>query len=114
MGAAGLTEAPQQDIVRSFQEEHGGLYLLLEGPDDLRQLLELVSFANINYQRGLLNFRGLLSKLRKTADQFNRKIVYAVETQILKRLKDRCLTGAGHARNNDKLGYVCMGPAAVF
>ena len=65
MWTAGLAEAAQQDIVRSFQEQYGGLHLLLERPDDFRQLLELVSFANINYQRGLLNFRGLLSKLRK-------------------------------------------------
>jgi len=104
MRAPCLAEATHEDVVARLEIEHlepdAALAQLVE---DARELVEEVALADVEPERNAAHLlaRGL-PQLDESGDQRNRKIVDAVEAEVLEDLDRGALPRSGEAGHDDQ------------
>ena len=73
--ATRLRKSPDQRFIRSFQKDNSGRENLSYLRQDRRETLKPTTFAHIYHQGRVRDLRGLRNKIRKTWNQFKRKII---------------------------------------
>src|SRR5262249_18033856 len=104
MRAARFAVAAKQRVFGSFDEDERNRMLATKELQQRRQFLELRTFSSIDEQGGAgeTAITGGV-QLSKNRNEFDRKIVDAVEAHVLERFEDGAFAGAGKAGKNDKL-----------
>ncbi len=88
MGAAGLAEAADEGVVAGLQKQQGGAEagLLSEGAqvvEDVGQIVQAASLADIDHGGEALDFAGLADRIHQAGDQVQGQVVDAVVAGIL-------------------------------
>ncbi len=111
MRPAGLAVAPEQSILSGFDKDEGNGMHAAKMLQERGQLLKLVAFTSIDKQRstGKTAFAGSV-EFGKNWNQFDGKIVDAIETHVLECVQDGALSGAGESGEDDELaGFGSIG-----
>src|SRR5437773_4748080 len=113
MWAARFTESPRDGFVVRFQEQQAGGNFAADTRIDGRESLEAQPFANIHYQGGETNARGVPGQLGEFRDEPDGQVVHRVIAEIFKNLEDRSFARAAQTGDDHQL-RVGSGPFPAF
>src|SRR5579863_1652367 len=111
--AASFAESPQQGFLAGLDEHQlGGVSLAVKLANSFRKLQELTSLARVHQKGGARNFTGSGEMhLTENGNQFNGKVVNAVEAQVFKRFEDGALSRPAQPGENHQLAVFAAGLA---
>jgi hypothetical protein len=95
MRATGLAIAAEERVVGGIDEDQGDGMILTKMLQERREFFELHAFASVDEQSGArkVALAGGM-QFRKNGNQFNRKVVNAVEAHILESVEDGAFSRA--------------------
>ncbi len=102
-----LRVALHQRRVLCVQKYHPRVQQRLYVFQNLRQAVQRGALADVHHNRGLLHFIGFAHQSGKIRQKFQRQVIYAMKSQVLKGLQRRGLARARNAGHNHQfLGWL--------
>ena len=92
MRTPGLAVAAQQRVFVGLEKQHRGLQRAPQGLQQLRQLVEPRTFADIDHQGGALDFGRVAHQVGEVRNQADRQVVDRVVAEVFEGLQGRELS----------------------
>ncbi len=100
MRTARLAEAAHQRGVVGFEENKPGADLAADAPEQRREALQRLAFANVHHDGGAA--RGIVHQFGELRNQVERQIVDGMVAEVFQRLEHRAFAGAAEAGDDDQ------------